>query len=110
MTTPTILLLTATIPASGTVSSAVAVNKGQKFIGIQMPTAFTGTAVTIKNSVDGTTFQTVYDPVAGADLSYKAAASKFVKIPLTDQGSYNSIQIVSNATEAAARKLTLAFV
>lgn len=99
--------LTATIASSGTTSSAIDLY-GAALVGIILPASMTGTAISLQmsNSISGT-FVTVQDG-DGADLSIGIAASKYVPLNnLALAAGLRFIKLVSNASEAAQRTITL---
>lgn len=97
-----------TILSGGTVSDEAPVHSA--IIGIVMPAAFTGTALTFQGSADGQLFQQVFDDT-GAALSVTVAAGRCVgldtkALPLA---SWAFIKLVSNAAEGADRVITLCY-
>jgi hypothetical protein len=95
----------ANIAASGTTSQSLDLS-GSCLVGIQMPTAFTGTAVTFNVSADGVNFYPMYSGASAYSLT--VAASRYILIPAADFAGVRYLQVVSNATEGSARALTLA--
>jgi hypothetical protein len=94
--------------ASGqSVSSAIEC-KGQALVGIQLPAAFTGTTLTFEASIDGVTYQPVYNTTSGTALSYTVAQGHYVAINPQDFLGVNYLKIVSGGTEAALRNFTVA--
>ncbi len=94
--------------AISTAQSATIDLKGTQLCGLHMPSAFSGSSVKIMASPDGVA---TFNPVqsAGADFVLTVAASKYVPIEnLALIAGLRFIQIQSNATEAAARTITLA--
>lgn len=67
-----------------------------------LPAAFTGTSIQFDVSVDGTTFQRLYDD-AGNALAVTVAASHTVAVP--SLGAARSVKLVSSAAEGAARSI-----
>jgi hypothetical protein len=98
-----LVLAAASIAISTTVSAAIPCN-GLSLVGIQLPAAFTGTALTFQSSVDGTTYQPVYNS-AGA-VSYTVAQGHFIAIDPKDFYGIVYLKIVSGTSEAAARSFT----
>lgn len=93
-----------TIPINTTTSDPI--ECGAKVpICIVMPAAFTGTAVTIQSSFDGSSYQTVY--VGGSDYTVSVAASKNVPLIGLYLAHARFIKIVSNATETTARAFSI---
>jgi hypothetical protein len=102
------LVLGQAVIANGqTASGAVDVN-GMCIAGIDMGAAFTGTTLTIQNSVDGTNYYGAYDS-SGNALSWTVAASRYLKFDPPLLG-YKSIKLVSGSSEVAARTLTVVLV
>ena len=90
--------------ASGATTSSEIDLSGTTICGIYIPSAFTGTGLTFSAStVSGGTFVSIRDG-AGNAISKTIAAGQYP----TDFVGVRFLQIVSNATEAAARTLTLA--
>jgi hypothetical protein len=92
---------------SGATTSAEADLGGTQIVGLQLPTAFTGT--TVKFSVatgTGGTFQTLTDG-AGADVSKTIASAKYVGIDPTLFRGVRFVKLVSGATEPADRTVTI---
>lgn len=80
---------------------------GFSLVGIKVPAAFTGTALTFTmcDTVDGT-----YVPVkgtSGSTVSYTVAQGNYYAIDPKDFHGIQFLKIVSNGTEAAARTLLL---
>lgn len=95
-----------TIANGGTVSSDIICN-GLALVGIQLPAALTGIALTFKGSVDGTTFQPIYDTTSGTALSYTVAAGHYVAVDPAPFQGLKALQIVSGSAEGAARSFTV---
>lgn len=95
---------TVTIASGQTVGSGV---DGAQFTvaGLLVPAVFTGTAVTFQVSADGLTFVGLYD-ITGAAVSVAVVANRAYDLPgeLMPWAYWN---IVSNATEAGSRTLTV---
>ena len=97
----------AVIPINETESNSVAIY-GNTLIGLYMPSSFTGTAVTFKGALkQGGTFKEVTDPTTGIAVTATVAADKFVAFPPQALACLQFLKIVSNATEAAARTITV---
>ena len=88
--------VTAVIANGGTVSSAVCISDHLP-VALQMPAAFTGTAVSFTGSFDGSTFQPVY--VGGSLYTELVAAGENVVLDPSMFYGFRQIQVVSNATE-----------
>jgi hypothetical protein len=91
--------------AMGAQNSSVVLQNGFSLAGIQLPAAFTSTAITFLGSLDGVTFQPVYNS-AGL-VSYTVAQGRYIAINPADLQGLAQIQIVAGTAEAAARTLTL---
>ena len=101
-----VVATTATIAISTTTSAAIQM-QGLSLVGIQLPAAFTGTALTFQVSVDGVTYQPLYTSTSGTALSYTVAAGHYVAINPQDFYGANYIKIISGSSEAAARTLSV---
>jgi hypothetical protein len=92
--------------ASGNSTSApIAMKSGPRLAGVQIPAAFTGTSISFSVSADNVT----YGPFkqAGTTVSITVAASDAVDILGAYPGltAWPYVEIVSSATEAAARTI-----
>lgn len=98
------LILTPIVIPISTSNSGVISTAGLSLCGIQMPAAFTGSALTFLacSTVDGT-YLPVYNG-SGA-VSYTVAASRYIAIDPKDFYGILFLKIVSGGTEAAARTL-----
>lgn len=97
----------ASIAATQTTSAPIEC-KGQALCGIQMPAAFTGTTLTFKASIDGTTFQPIYNTTSGTLLTYTVAQGRYIAINPQDFLGVNYLEIVSGSTEGTLRNFTVA--
>lgn len=95
----------ATIAISTTTSGAVDL-QGQALCAIQMPSAFTGASITFQGSVDGSTYQAIYNS-SNTQYSITVSASRTYAINPTDFAGFRYIKIVSASSEAAARSIVL---
>ncbi len=97
----------ATIASGATTSGAVELPAGVSLLGLRMPSAFTGTAITLteSNSLTGT-YQAVYDNT-GSQLSFVVAASRTVTIDPSLTIGLRFIKLVSGSSEAADRTVKL---
>lgn len=88
---------------NGDTASGVVNLAGFKLCGLRMPSAFTGSTVTIQSAKtpDGT-FQTVYKN--GAELTISVAASKKVALDPADFAGDQFIKVVGSA-QAAERTI-----
>ncbi len=94
--------------ASGQTKSASINCAGFVLCGIQLPAAFTGTALTFEASVDNATFQPVKSTTGGTSLSYTVAQGTYVAIDPKDFQGIDYLKIVSGSTELGARAFTCA--
>lgn len=97
-----------TIPIS-TTSTPELTTEGLSLVGIQLPATFTGTAVsfTVATALaaNGGTYQELDN--ASGKVSYTVSGGKYIAINPQDFYGVLFFKIVSNATELAARALTL---
>jgi len=92
-----------TIASGQTVSAAL--DLGDKtLVGLQMPSAFTGVALTFQASFDGTTYATVVDDTGGS-LTYTVAASTYIVIHPTTFAGIKKLKVVSGTAEGADREI-----
>lgn len=89
--------------ASGQTNSSTIATNGAPLVGIQMPAAFTGTAITFLVSQNGVLFQSLHTGLTATLLSYTVAAGYYVAINPVDFYGVAFIQIVSNQVEGASR-------
>jgi hypothetical protein len=87
-----------------TVSAAIECG-GLALCGIQLPAAFTGTALTFQASLDGVTYQPVHSAAAGTLLSYTVSQGQYCAIDPKDFLGVAFLKIVSGSAESAARTL-----
>lgn len=91
---------------SGTTTSQTLDLCGSSLVGIYMPAAFTGTAITFQVSVDGTNFQPMYQ--GSTQYSISVSAGRYQQIPGSDFAGIRYLQVVSGSSETGLRKLMLA--
>lgn len=91
--------------ASSTTTSPAFATSGLSLVGIQLPAAFTGTAVSflVATSLAGT-YQPLYN--SAGQVSYTVAGGRFIAINPQDFYGVQFLKIVSNGTEVATRALT----
>jgi len=77
--TDTPAVIDASIPAGATGLSDVIDLQGHVLVAIQMPSTWTAADLTFQVSLDGVTFNNLYDST-GAEVAIKAAASQVVAI------------------------------
>lgn len=70
----------------------------------QIPAAFTGATVTVKGSLDGTTFTTILP--TNSDNTQTVAANGTYQLPL-NAVNFPYLQLVSASNEAAARTINI---
>lgn len=75
------------------------------FVGLILPSAFTGTAITFTGSIDNSTFTALYNSSNSA-YSIAVSASRYYMLNPADFIGTRYVKIVSNGTEAAARTIT----
>jgi hypothetical protein len=90
---------------SGQTESAPVRLFGTTLVALSMPSAFTGASVTIKGSIDGTTFNTIYKD--GADFAISVAANKIVVLQPADMAAVNWIRVTAASAQAADRTINL---
>lgn len=91
--------------ASGETTSTPAEIDGARLIGIGVPSAFTGTSLTVELSYDGETYLPWSD--AGAAVELSVAASSLLDCWPYPAARY--VRVVSNSAEAADRTLSVAY-
>jgi hypothetical protein len=97
---------TITVATNATTSAEVDLG-GTEIVGIQMPAAFTGTAITfLVSTVSGGTYQPLVDGT-GSSVSKTVAASKYVGIDPTLFHGIRFVKIVSGSSEGADRVFTI---
>lgn len=96
-----------TIANSGTTSTQIDL-KDKTLLGLFMPSAFTGTAITfLASQASGGTDVTVTDG-AGADYSITVAPSKYVPVDPNKFLGVRFLKVKSGSTELAARTVGIA--
>lgn len=94
-----------TIPINQTKTAAIDL-KGFTVVGIQFPSALTGTSISFEVGPDQTgTFVPVYN--SSGLVSYTAAASRYLAIEPTVLMGALHLKLVSGSTETAARTIIL---
>lgn len=99
-------VLTATI-TNGTTTSDAQDIAGTTLVGIQLPAAFTGTAITfqVATSLAGA-YQTLTNS-GGSALALSVSAAKFITLNPADFAGIQFFKLVSNAAEGATRSIEL---
>jgi hypothetical protein len=95
-----------TIPISTATSSSYELG-GTHLVGILMPSAFTGTKLTIEGSIDGINFYQLYGSTSGTAKEIKVTANKFIEIESNYDNPFNFVRLVSSANELAERILQI---
>lgn len=95
---------TCTIASGQTVSNAIDLGE-MVVVGIQTPSALTGTAFTFQASYDNVTFCAV--TTTSAAYSITVAASKYVVVPPADLAGVRYLKVVSGSSEGADRDVVL---
>lgn len=94
----TIATVTATIPARGTITPAVAITG--PVVGIIMPAAWTPAVVTVQGSSDGTNFYDLYDGLTAKELSFNVKPGSMVAIVANRMCCLTSIKLRSGTGAA----------
>jgi len=102
---------TAAIAASANLSEAVLVD-GAAIVGIVMPATWTAANLTFQVSVDGTTYNNLYDQF-GTEVNVPASTSRYIQTNPADFEGFVYIKVRSGTsgtpvTQAAQALLTLA--
>jgi hypothetical protein len=95
-----------TIANGQTVSGIVETRGEYPNMGLALPAAFTGTALSFEVSLDGSTFQGLYRE-DGSAVSVTVAPGRSYQLPV-ELAPWPYFRIVSSASEGAARTLKLA--
>ena len=74
--------------------------------GLQLPAAFTGTAVTFTVSGDGSTFQDLYDATGATKISVAVTQGRSYDLP-AELTAWPYFKVVSGSAEGAARSLVV---
>lgn len=93
-----------TIASGASTSSSVEIDDRLP-VGLQMPSALTGTSYSVQVSYDGTTFATLY--ASGSAVSITHTNSAIERLVPADFAMAKHIRFVSDGTEGAGRTLTL---
>lgn len=97
---------TVTIAGSGTTSTSITAEGNRMPIAIVVPSAFSGTTLTLNASIDnGSTFQPIYN--AGTAYTVNVGTSRYVALNRDVMDGVRIFQIVSSASETAARTVTI---
>lgn len=96
---------TVTIANGQTVSNSVDLGEGA-LVGIQMPAAFTGVALTLQASHNDSTYVQVTSK-DGTAYTITVAASKYITLPPADLAGLRYVKLVSGAAEGGARDIVV---
>lgn len=95
------------IASGGTTSGAIELEGSATLLGIRLPAALTGTAITLTESTSLTgTYQAVYDNT-GTQLTFVVAASRTVMIDPSYTIGLKFVKLVSGSSEGADRTIQL---
>lgn len=102
--------MTVTVTNGGTISEAAAL-RGMRLTGIVMPASWTAANITFQGSVDGSTFNDLYDD-SGAEVTVVAAASRMIRLVPAEWARVKDIKLRSGTaaatvTQGGDRVLTL---
>lgn len=88
-------------------SDAADLSSGRSVVGVLMPAAFTGTALTFTTcATSGGTYVPVHE--AGGDAySVTVAAARYIPIPPADLSGVRYLKVVSGSAEGGARVVRL---
>jgi hypothetical protein len=95
-----------TIANGATISTSYELG-GTHLIGILMPSAFTGTKLTIEGSIDGTNFYQLYGSTSGTAKEIKVAVNRFIEIENNYDNPFDYIRLVSASVETGERKIKI---
>lgn len=102
----TLNVATVDIASGGTVSGAKN-TAGTVLVGIHLPAAFTGTALTFQTATGPSATYHVMKASSGSSLSYTVGQGTYVIIDPKDFNGAQYLKVVSGTAEGAARTLTL---
>jgi hypothetical protein len=91
------------IASGGSLSAAVDLF-GYSLVGLIMPAEWTTANITMQNSLDGTTFNNVYDYL-GAEYTANAAAARFIALQPGDVIGLQSIKLRSGTAAVAVNQV-----
>ena len=117
------LIKEATIALDGTITAAIQLNNttdktggnipmGYRVAGIQMPASWTAADLTFQASLDGTTYQDIYDK-DGTEYTVTADAGIYIILPIADFAGIPYMKVRSGTSgtavqQEAARTIQLA--
>lgn len=97
---------TITVASNATTSAEVDLG-GTEIVGLQLPAAFTGTAISfLVSTVSGGTYQAMKDG-AGNSVSKTVAQGQYIAIDPTLFRGVRFVKLVSGSSEAADRVITI---
>ena len=91
-------VLTATIANGASLSGALSLS-GFRFVGVQMPAAWTAAVITFQASFDGTTYADL--TFEGTEINYAAAASQYIAADPAKFAGIRYLKIRSGTSSAA---------
>jgi hypothetical protein len=102
---------TATIANGASLSDAVAMNEGHYPIAIIMPAAWTAASLTFQASVDGSTYNNLYD-TSNTEVSVSTAASRAIRLDPADWAWVSYLKVRSGTggvpvNQGAERLITI---
>jgi len=107
-----------TIASSGTQSTALTLDGAFTLVGFIMPAAFTGTSLTVQQSMDErdasnsswtpTNWYNAYDD-GGNAVTFTVSTSRFINVSQNVLLASRHLRFVSGSTEGAARTITCVF-
>jgi hypothetical protein len=92
--------------ASGQTTSGAIDLEGYEVHAISLPSAFTGTSITFQGSLDGTTYQAIYN-TANTQMSMSVTQNRLYKVEPADLSGLRYLKLVSGSSEGADRAITL---
>ena len=97
-----------TIASGQTKSAGVDLGKGNRLMGLQLPSAMTGASMSFEASLDGTAYVPVYDIGGGSVHSITIGTSRYIPLDPRVFASVQYVRLVSASSEAADRSMKIA--
>lgn len=94
-----------TIASSGTTSTSVQMQANRVPMAIEIPAAFTGTAISFQASFDDATYRPIYDEATA--YSVGVGTSRHVALKRQAMEGVKYIKLVSTGTETAQRTINI---